>query len=175
MGFLSSIFGGRDGGAAPDATPPQAEAFTNLRQQALALRAGDLRIPNDTGAPLAVLMETGYPGAVATLVAVADGAVSLYFSNGGGVIGAGEHAPVREAGGGFLQAASGLAAEMTPADEHPVPAEGRVRFYMVMEDGVRTAEADQDDLGHQRHALSPLFFQGHAVLTAVRESTPDAA
>jgi hypothetical protein len=44
---------------------------------------------------LALLMETGYPEAVATLVAVADGTSSLYFSNGGGFIGVGTPAGVR--------------------------------------------------------------------------------
>jgi hypothetical protein len=39
------------------------------------------------GVPLGVLMETGYDSATVTLFALSDGTTSLYFSNGGGVIG----------------------------------------------------------------------------------------
>ncbi len=47
-------------------------------------------------------METGYREAVATLVGVVDGTSSLYFSNGGGFIGAGSHAAVAEANRTFV-------------------------------------------------------------------------
>jgi hypothetical protein len=64
---------------------PVADVYVGLRQQVLRLTPDQLgnRVPTD--APiLALLMETAYPEAVATLVAVADGSASLYFSNGGG-------------------------------------------------------------------------------------------
>ncbi|MBL4575724.1 MAG: hypothetical protein JKY51_06460 [Opitutaceae bacterium] len=43
----------------------------------------------------AVMMETGFPESAYTLIASADGSASIYFSNGGGIIGAGEHENVR--------------------------------------------------------------------------------
>jgi hypothetical protein len=55
-----------------------AEVYDGLRHQALQLKAEQLGAPADQQV-LAVLMETRYPGAVATLVAVMDGAASLCF------------------------------------------------------------------------------------------------
>lgn len=179
MGILSSLLGCRDqataNGPAPSpASAPPADVYTGLRDQIFALTPADMQM--DTGgqeALLAVMMETGYPEAVATLVAVADGSVSMYFSSGGGVIGAGEHEPVRLAAESFMELAAGFAGDMQPTSESPLPAEGNVRFFVVTSSRRLTAEAPQDDLGHQRHALAPLFHKGHEVITAVRENAPE--
>ena len=73
-----------------------ADAYFGLRRQVLDLTPDQLGIASDTPV-IALLMETGYPEAVATLVGVIDGSTSLYFSNGGGVIGAGAHPEVAAA------------------------------------------------------------------------------
>jgi hypothetical protein len=117
-------------------------------------------------------METGYPEAVATLVALGDGTSSLYFSKGGGIIGGGGHARVRAANDHFLATAEAYVTEFTKADATPFPAVGRVRFYVRTFEGTVTAEASEDDLGEERHPLSPLFHSGHAVIAAMRESSP---
>jgi hypothetical protein len=70
----------------------QADVYEGLRQQALHLTPDQFGASFARAPILALLMETGYPEAVATLVGVADGTTSLYFSNGGGFIGAGTHA-----------------------------------------------------------------------------------
>ena len=117
-------------------------------------------------------METGYPQAVATLVVFADGTTSLYFSNGGGIIGAGAHASVRAAGAQLLAVAEQHLATLEKTAATPLPAVGQVRFYVRTFDGTLTAEAKEQDLGARRHALSGLFLAGHAVIAAVRQSTP---
>jgi hypothetical protein len=84
--------------------PPPAEVYAGLRQQALRLTPDQLGDGSLAGVPiLALLMETGYPQAVATLVAVVDGTSSLYFSNGGGFIDAGTQAAVAEASRRWLE------------------------------------------------------------------------
>ena len=143
-----------------------AEIYTDLREQVLALRPGDLAGVGD--GPLAAMMETGYPEAVATLVAVADGTTSLYFSNGGGIIGGGEHPQVREAARRWLDAVADALESMSPQDEFPLPEEGMTQFVVVTADGRRGAAATEDDLGHGRHDLSPLFHAGHDVITELR-------
>jgi hypothetical protein len=77
-----------------------AETIRGLRQHALTVSAADLGLGPTADRPQVwgVVMETGYPEAVATLVVLGEETTSLYFSNGGGVIGAGEHAAVRAAG-----------------------------------------------------------------------------
>lgn len=177
MGLLSTLFGcGKQNASNNETTPQQsggyetAEPYTKLRTQVLQLRAGDIELPpSDAVEPVVILMETGYPEAVATLIAVADGTTSMYFSNGGGVIGAGEHDAVRTVSLAFLGKAPDFLTELTPTDNFPLPEEGRVRFYLVVDGGVLTAEAAEEDLGEGRHALSPLFLEGHRVIAAVRE------
>lgn len=179
MGIFSRIFGRREPQPGPrqpaPATPDPsgyevAEVFRGLRAQVLGL-AKDSSFASGDG-PAAVLMESGFPGAVVSLVAVADGTTSLYFSNGGGMIGLGAHDAVRAASARFLAAAADASAQMEPTDETPLPSLGRVRFYLVAVDGTRTAEASEQDLGNHRHALSPLFHLGHAVISAIREHAP---
>jgi hypothetical protein len=116
-------------------------------------------------------METGFPKSVATLVAFADGSTSLYFSNGGGVIGAGEHESVRRAADELLSSAEQHIALFVPANRTPLPGLGRVCFYVHSFGGIQTAEAAEDDLGYGRHPLSNVFHSAQGVITAIRETT----
>jgi hypothetical protein len=152
-----------------------AEVARRLREQVFSLPAYEAGVSPAPGHEhvWSVLMETGYPEAVASLVTIADGTTSLYFSSGGGVIGAGDHAAVREAAAVFIAAADANVNAFLPAAEHPLPDTGRVRFYVRTFDGLLTAEADEDDLGENRHHLSPLFHLGHAVIAAVHEASPE--
>ena len=113
-------------------------------------------------------METGYPEAVATLVAVADGTTSLYFSNGGGVIGAGEHAAVAEAGRRWLETGGEFLDRLSPVTDPALPAESETQFVAVTPGGLRWELAREDDLGEGEHPLSPLFYAGQDVITQIR-------
>lgn len=188
MGIFSWIFGCGDGDG-PTSPPTQptekaraggapgqgdyelAEAYSGLRGQVLALKPEKLGLPSE--GPYAVLMETGYLNAVATLAVIADGTTSLCFSNGGGIIGAGEHVPVRTTSSAFLADVTAVAGRLRPTTDFPLPKRGHVRFYLLSAYGIRTAEAPEQDLGHNRHELSSVFHSGHAVITAVRENTND--
>jgi hypothetical protein len=151
------------------ATPPVAEVFSELRSQALRLTADQLgdAVPSEAGI-LALLMETGYQEAVATLVAVADGTTSLYFSNGGGFVGAGTHPTVAEASRSWLEAGRTFLPALSDVTEPPLPGVGLTRLLAVTPDGLRGAVAPEDDLGGNRHELSPLFHAAHEVITQIR-------
>lgn len=142
-----------------------AETYTKLRDQALGVTATSLGL---TGGVHGVLMETGYPEAVVTLVAMADGAASLYFSNGGGLIGAGEHPGPAAAARALIAFVSDHLNALTPATTTPLPAPGRTRFHVLTDRGILAAEASEDDLGEGRHALSPLFYAAHELITEMR-------
>ncbi len=121
---------------------------------------------------LALLMETGYPEGVATLVGVVDGSASLYFSNGGGVIGAGHHAEVARATRRWLESATDILERLAAWDDDPrLPGEGLTQFVAVTPDGLRGAVAPEEELGEERHELSPLFHAGHDVITQIRLKT----
>lgn len=121
----------------------------------------------------AVLLEMGFDSGAATLCAVADGTTSLYLSSDGGVLGAGAHPSVRAASEALLCAAQSHLDELSPVEATPLPGPGRVRFYVRTDRGTLGAEAAQAELGAGGHLLSPLFFAGDAVLSALRATAPE--
>ena len=141
-----------------------------LRDKALSVTAADLNLAPIEARPhvWGVLMDLGYPQAVATLAVFADGSASLYISTGGGVIGAGDHKPVREEAEKFLSVVETHVADFERAEETPYPKPGRVRFYVRTFQTTLTAEADEQELGQLRHKLGPVFHAGHAVITQMR-------
>lgn len=163
--FLSSIgrlFGGGE-------KPPYelAEIYTGMRGSALGLTDQDIgELKGKT--VWAVLMETGHEGAVVTVVAVAEGTASLYFSNGGGMIGLGEHEHVRTAALALVKGAEVQLEHMKRTGKFPVPMPGQTIFYVVTPEGVFTYSAKEDDLGNNRDKLSPLFYEGHELITQMR-------
>ena len=149
------------------------ETIRRLRDQALRITAPDLDLSPTSERPhvWGAIMELGYPTGIATLVTLAEGTTSLYFSNGGGVIGAGEHEAVRQAAETFLDVVEDHRGHLVPIDETPTPRIGRVRFYVRTFEGTLGAEETENELGGNHHPLSPVFYAGHAVITAIREST----
>ena len=147
-----------------------ADVYLGLRGQALALTR-DLLDPQTAsdGRVLALLMETGYPEAVATLVGLADGTTSMYFSTGGGMIGAGQHPDVAAATKRWLDLAEQALDELPDAPgDVELPDEGMTQLVAVTESGRRAARAPEVELGGGAHPLSPLFYAGHDVVTAIR-------
>jgi hypothetical protein len=156
-------------------SPDPAEMSQQLRAEALTQSAQNLGIVTSEEHPtvFGILMETGYSDAVATLAVFAEGSTSLYFSTGGGIIGAGEHDSVRATHAPFFAEAEARLGVFTKTSDTPLPSDGRVRFYLRTFGSTLTAEALEEDLGEMRHELSDLFHAGHNVITAVREASGD--
>ena len=170
MSFLGRLFGRKSEPAAPQ---PPAEAFLGLRNLALNFRNDPSLSSAPADEPVALLMESGHnSGVVVTLACMGDGTTSLYFGHGGGILGSGNHAPVAESNKVWLTQAKDFAATMSPTTEFPLPATGRVRFYLLLPGRALTAEADENELGWNKHALSPLFHGGQAVITQIRVHSP---
>jgi hypothetical protein len=148
--------------------PPPAEVYMGLRQRVLSLTPEQLGDELADAPILALLMETGYPEAVATLVAVVDGTSSLYFSNGGGLLGAGEHDAVAQASRRWLETGREFLPELSQLTDVPLPDEGMTQFVAVTPEGLRSAVVPEEELGEGRHGLSPLFYAGHDVITQIR-------
>ena len=150
-----------------------ADVIRRLREQAFRIGAVDLALTPTPSRPhvWGAIMELGYPTGIATLLTFAEGTTSLYFSNGGGVIGAGDHAAVRDAAEALLNVVEARLAEYGPVEETPTPRIGRVRLYARTFAGTLGAEATEEQLGENLHPLSPVFLAGHAVITAIRESS----
>lgn len=146
-----------------------AEVYEGLRGQALALTPEQLGIVESReNKALAVLMEVGLEQGVATLVAVNDGSASLYFSNGGGVIGAGRDPDVASASRLMIARAENAIALMQPVIEYPLPRSGHVRFYVVTPGGIYTAEQIESALAEGHDRLAVIWQQGQQLLAAIR-------
>jgi hypothetical protein len=153
----------------PDAQSSPADVYERLRQQVLGLTPDQLGGGSFAEEPiLALLMETRYPEAVATLVAVADGTTSLYFSNGGGVIGAGTHAAVAEASERWLEAGRAALRDLPDVTDPALPADGMTQFLTVTPTALRGLAVPEAELGEGRHSLTPLFYAGQDVITQIR-------
>jgi hypothetical protein len=144
-----------------------AEPYKHLRAQALQLNAAEVGIGDST---LGVLMETGYPEAVVSLLALADGTTSLYFSNGGGIIGSGQREGPAVAARSLVAFAAHNLGYLVEAIDYPLPEPGHTRFYVLTSNGVVTADAPERDFGENRHVLSPLFYAAQELITEIRTS-----
>jgi hypothetical protein len=159
---------------------PEQNPYVGLRQQILTLNPASLRLAPSAEHPhvLGGLMEMGIGGAVATLVVVADGTTSFYFSTGGGIIGAGFHESVKGPSKAFLAALERHVGELGPDPGGETPPAGIIHLRALTFDrGRLLASAPESDLAAKRNPLWDVFFTGHALITAIRTlpNVPKAA
>lgn len=120
-----------------------------------------------TGAAVAA-MELSVDGGTATIVAIADGTVSMYLSTGGGAIGAGEHAAVRAEGQRFRTVVADARGQLVRTTGFPLPRTGEVRFHARIGEDRFTGVAPEAALRGGRHVLAPLYAAGQDLLTEIR-------
>jgi len=166
VGIIGAILG-MFGFKRPNEANP--EIFQELRNMVLTTNPQELGLSESDGPVWGLLMETGYSEGSFTLVALGDGAVSLYFANGGGMIGIGEHETPRKIASELLALAPKYLSETSITTNYPVPTDGLTLFYFLTFDGVRTVEGKEDGMGNNRHVLSPLFHKAHELIAAARE------
>ncbi len=166
MTFLSSIL--RVFSAEP-ATPPYkaADIYRDMRAMVLKLKPADIGEKDDSKV-LAVVMDTGFPEAAFTLIATIDGSASLYFSNGGGIIGGGGQHEGAVAAKALVTEASKYVGKMTATKQTPLVMPGMTTFYVVTGKGIMTVTAKEVDFGEGQHAVSPLFHKAHELITTIR-------
>jgi hypothetical protein len=150
------------------------QVIQDLRSMVFALKPSDIGLDRKSfpGQVWGVVMETGMDSGFYTLVVLADGTTSLYFSTGGGIIGAGEHSSVRTESVRYLAIAESASSTATPSNSFPPPTAGQTSFYFFTFDGTRSYSAKEVDLGEQRDKLSELFHAAHSVIASVRQAQP---
>lgn len=164
-----------------------------LRDRMLRARSSDGGIKVDApSTPWGCLMEIGRDQGCATVVALIDGTGSLYIVPGGpaiadvaalpspprnasiepsgGIIGGIAHESVRRAARAMVVCAVANAELMAKTDDFPFPMPGRIRFYLLSDDGVLFVEEDEQILGRCHHRLSPLFYAGQEVFNQLQLS-----
>lgn len=148
-----------------------AQVYQDLRSMVLNLKSRDIgitrgRFPHRV---YGLVMETGFAEGSFTLSVIADGSTSMYFSNGGGILGGGGYEHVRKASVRLLSGAQHFYDDAQQVAVFPKPLEGDVIFYFIAFDGVRAYTASEDDLGNERDRLSSLFIAAHAVIAELRK------
>jgi hypothetical protein len=112
----------------------QADIYKQLREKAFSITAKELKIDkNDNSIVYGMIMETGYPEAVASLIAMGDGSVSLYFSNGGGIIGIGEHDTAKRFCLEYLAFSNDFVKYAKETNNAALPHAGETVFYFWIE------------------------------------------
>lgn len=110
-------------------------------------------------------------GPVVSVISLSTGDASIYTTGTFGVFGGIGHESVRNAAKSFVKVAEKYYDEATLTKEYPYPKDGRVRFYLICYDGVRTFEADLEATRNGEAKSSDLYKEGQQVLTELRSIT----
>jgi len=147
-----------------------AQTYLKLRSHLLSLAPAEIGLTPSSKTPhvWGVLMETGYTVGTATLVSLADGTTSLFYSTGGGMLGSGEYTPVAEASKALVAQAENHPQHMSSTNKFPLPEVGQVRFILLTYTGIFSAEAPEKIIASGTHLLSPLFTRANETLTQLR-------
>jgi hypothetical protein len=148
-----------------------AEIFIDLRNRVLKASPEDFGIEVSSAIePWAILMDMGLSEGVVTLVCLKDGSTSLYFSNGGGIIGGGEHKNVNNAAKNFVKFSKDFIPLMEKVTTYPLLILSKVRFYIITKSGIFSSKLfDESELG-DNNKFSKLYNAGHGVIAALREN-----
>lgn len=138
-------------------------AYAGIRDEVFAWK--DDRAPK--GSPCGVVMETGYPKAIFTLVALSDGSVNLYYSTGGGMLGAGTQDGPAKAAMTLAQAAKHFAPQMPIAPNKLSPDQGETKLYVLVDGKVRGVAAPDREFGENRLPQSPLYHAAQRVMMEI--------
>ena len=121
------------------------------------------------GALRGVIMETGYDRGIVTFAAMSDSSISIYFSWGGGMIGAGSH---QRPAAAARNLAIGVARNMElfqKTSDTKAPKLGETKFFVLVDKDVLTASAKEQELQSGKHKLSPVFHAAQVVMSEVRK------
>lgn len=151
-----------------DAPLDPARMTALLRDSVLTIGPEDMGLsPTDCPQVWGVMMELGEPEVVVSLAALVDGSVSIYLSDGAGVIGCGLHPDVRMAAAKMLHVAQQVVDFCMPAADHPMPRAHQVCFHLLTSRGVLIGEATRAELDEGETELAELYCAGHGVIGLV--------
>ena len=102
------------------------------------------------------------------LICIADGTVSIYTGVGGGIIGAGQHDSVRNAARMCLEEAEKILDHLKNFDPTHIQNEEKIKFHVLTFNGIRSDEAETDEILSGNHYLSELNHYAQNVITEVR-------
>ncbi|MBN1863907.1 MAG: ankyrin repeat domain-containing protein [Victivallales bacterium] len=156
--------------------PVDSSIYNKLRMTVLTMDPAGIGLSPETDGPVwGILAEMGISGAVASLLMVRDGTVSLYFSKGGGIVGGGAHDDVLDAADNCLSHAGACLAHAKPAYMFPTPEDDKVVFYLLAFGEIFTVGVEVQELERGAHPLSELFRMAQEVLSRLESYSTGSA
>jgi hypothetical protein len=158
-------------GSSPVSPTMSDNPYLGLRTMALSIEPASIGVAATAELPhvFGVVMDMGMNGGTATILAFADGTVSMYTSGGGGTIGAGEHEQIRAVAHTLLLVAEANLDAFDSATPDALPAANLNQITVLTYDGPLRATAASDDFGYDRVAGGPVFRAVHDVIAKLRE------
>jgi hypothetical protein len=157
----------------PSSQPPE-RVYEGLRTGALGVTEAVVgKAPPEYPHLLGAVVDIPSEGAMASVVALADGTTSMYTSTGGGTIGAGAHDAVARATRALL-AKLEESIDMFPVDQRvDLPAADMVQITLVTPTGRRRANVPAAAFwGSEPSTVVELIAAIHDVISAIRGTEP---
>lgn len=150
--------------------PEPAQSYLQLRNRMFHLNPAEVGLSQPPASQhiWAVLVETGYDVGTSTLVCLADGTTSLYYSTGGGMVGSSKYSPVADPAKALVAEAEIHIDHLAPTTDFRLPDIGEVRIYYLTYEGILTETAAEKDMSSGQHVLSPLYQHAQRTLTQLR-------
>jgi hypothetical protein len=168
--FISTILGLFGCGSGSDQYEA-ADTYKGFRNLVFSSAPGKMGLePSKNSNPVwGILCDIGNPEGVLTILALGDGTVSVYYSNGGAVIGLGAHEGPRKAARELLKIAPQFLKECKPTNDYPLPRKGYTRFYIFTFEAILTVEVKLTKLISDRHPhkLLPLYVKTDELFSAI--------
>ena len=166
MNFLKNIFTGTK----PIKQQDPARTSAELRNMVLHMNPDKLGVRPSESTPniWGVLMEFWMKQTVVTIVSLADGTTSMYFSTGGGILGAGSAPAPSTASRQLIRVAEQFYSVIPEAVACPMPKPGNVRFHLLTFASFRSIELAENEVQNKSHQFFRLYAYGQDVITKIR-------
>ena len=171
--ILVAFFTGAAASAADQPKPapkPPAEMMRELRMQWLT-RKPTPESPAQKEEIAAVLMDWPIEETTVTILASSVGDASVYTTGTFGIIGGIGHENAREAALAFIECAKKHVSLASLTTDISYPDYQHVRFFFVMDSGVRSVSFPAHDVQNKDTEAYDLYVHGQAVLTEMRQIT----
>ena len=151
---------------------PDSSTYEGLRNIAMHVTPDQLklRIPDSETLVYGLIMDCNMGEGSITLSAYITGAVSMYFSTGGGKTGGGMNPEVAETAVDFVTAAQAFVNMAIKVAATDLPAKGCVRFYMLTNHGIYVAQELMTQFENGTSIWLPLFEKGNEVIGLMHNS-----